>query len=105
MAKLADAQDLGSCGETRAGATPVARIMKYYVSSGEFEEIVLADNPEQAVISFIKRLDEREDEYCLGLIIQVSELGFGLKGKRHDNDIFFHTQKMMDQVSKELDEN
>ncbi len=28
MAELADAHDSGSCGETRAGSTPVIRTMK-----------------------------------------------------------------------------
>lgn len=56
---------------------------KYYVSSGDVQEVVQADDPSQAVRIMVNRAIDRENS--LGLLSSVSEIGFN----RYDNDSLF----------------
>ncbi len=47
VAELADAQDLGSCGETRAGSTPASRIWHVFKGIVRFIRLEGLDTPSQ----------------------------------------------------------
>lgn len=71
--------------------------MKYYIESGDHEVVLQADSADQAVQTFLRRIDEKDD-FELGTLIKVSEVGFGLKGKRHNNDILYSAEDEMEKM-------
>jgi hypothetical protein len=71
---------------------------KYYVTSGELEELIISDDPRKACISafkkFIERKNDNEDDKTrLGFITTVSESGFSTITSK---DIIFETQAILE---------
>lgn len=67
--------------------------MKYYVATGSFNNVIIADDPESAAIeSFKTKLKEKE----VGSITQVNEIGF--ESNNHDDNYIFNTQDLIEKA-------
>lgn len=74
---------------------------KYYVNSGEHKIVFLASDPDDAVKKFFNNILSKDDCATFGLLTKVSEAGFSLKGKRHENDVFYDTEAMLKKIDGE----
>ena len=64
---------------------------KYYVGSGNMSEILIAENPQEAVKRAIQRnIDKKGTSF--GLIIGISEVGFSFSD---DEALFVSTEKWL----------
>ena len=73
--------------------------MKFYVSSGVHKEIITAPDVTEASITFLERVRDQNDQPKLGMVIQVSEVGFSASGPGHENDHWLavkYVQKQLD---------
>ena len=66
---------------------------KYYVTSGEFKQIIDRPSPKKAAIDAFKML-ENNPVSSLGTIVMVSEIGFN---SDNDDDFYFSTIEILEQ--------
>ena len=71
---------------------------KYYVSSGDVNEIVMEDSPLDAASKVLTQNNDLEEPKDLGLICKVSEKGFNIEDDYklcHGDDVYIATDNIL----------
>ena len=73
---------------------------KFYVSSGDLEEVVDAPDRTAAIVLAMQKslVNNKSDEFYYGVLIVVSEYGFG--GCQPD-DFYIDTKSFLDSIKKD----
>ena len=72
--------------------------MKFYVSTGDYNEIIVAPDVTEAALNLIEKIWDEGRPPEFGQIIRVSEVGFDDDGPGHDEDRYI----AMDTAIKQL---
>jgi len=73
--------------------------MKYYVTSGDLEEIVVSNSPKEAALIAVQRkFNKTNENFALGVVTQISETGFM---SSNDDDLYWTTSKILEELGLE----
>jgi len=70
---------------------------KFYVTSGELQVVLDRPSPKEAALDAFKTIAEKDD-ICLGLIVQVSEMGMDMHEDDEEDDRFFSTDLLLEEA-------